>query len=153
MSLRHSGSAWRARFRRCTASCRCGVSSARDDQRESAAETRHRRHNLQAGRPPERGRLHRDHRLLQLLSFLIAGSFAVIEHLTNVVGHYPLLSVVSLAAVRKLRLGSPLSPRTFYILQANISAWTEAVQSVPQFSHCRFNRIGKSRLGIWRALA
>ena len=36
-----AGLAWRARFRRCAASCRCGVSSAKDDQREPAAETRH----------------------------------------------------------------------------------------------------------------
>ena len=39
------------------------------------------RRSLQAGRPPERGRLHRDHRLLQLLSFLTAGSFPAVKPL------------------------------------------------------------------------
>ena len=84
-----AGLARRARFRRCTASCRCGVSSAKDDQRESAAETRHPRRSLQAGRPPERGRLHRDHRLLQLLSFLTAGSFPVVKPLPTLSGITP----------------------------------------------------------------
>ena len=53
-------------------------------------------------------------RLFQLLSVPMPGSFVVIKHLANAVRRNLLLSVLNLAAVRKLQPGSPPTkhPRT-----------------------------------------